>query len=148
MKAIELLLRLAKIREDQAMATARKATGQVHQAEGFQKQVLDYAMDYENQILEGAKTGTSVAFIQDANAFREKLLLSSAEISNQIKGLSMNSDQALKIAMQAKMRSQGLGKLVAKAHLEARRKQARSEINQMEDNYLARLHGRSGTENA
>jgi flagellar biosynthesis chaperone FliJ len=74
-------------------------------------------MDYENQILEGAKTGTSVAFIQDANAFREKLLLSSAEISNQIKGLSMNSDQALKIAMQAKMRSQGLGKLVAKAHL-------------------------------
>jgi flagellar biosynthesis chaperone FliJ len=141
MKAIELLLRLAKIREDQAMAKARKATGQVHQAEGFQKQVLDYAMDYENQILEGAKTGTSVAFIQDANAFREKLLLSSAEISNQIKGLSMNSDQA-------KMRSQGLGKLVAKAHLEARRKQARSETNQMEDNYLARLHGRSGTENA
>jgi flagellar biosynthesis chaperone FliJ len=148
MKAIELLLRLAKIREDQAMAKARKATGQVHQAEGFQKQVLDYAMDYENQILEGAKTGTSVAFIQDANAFREKLLLSSAEISNQIKGLSMNSEQALKIAMQAKMRSQGLGKLVAKAHLEARRKQARSETNQMEDNYLARLHGRSGTENA
>ena len=130
------------------MAKARKATGQGHQAEGFQKQVLDYAMDYENQILEGAKTGTSVAFIQDANAFREKLLLSSAEISNQIKGLSMNSDQALKIAMQAKMRSQALGKLVAKAHLEARRKQARSETNQMEDNYLARLHGRSGTENA
>ena len=148
MKAIELLLRLAKIREDQAMAKARKATGQVHQAEGFQKQVLDYAMDYENQILEGAKTGTSVAFIQDANAFREKLLLSSGEITNQIKGLSMNSEQALKIAMQAKMRSQGLGKLVAKAHLEARRKQARSEINQMEDNYIARLHGHSGTENA
>jgi hypothetical protein len=46
------------------------------------------------------------------------------------------------------MRSQGLGKLVAKAHLEARRKQARFETNQMEDSYLARLHGRSGTENA
>ncbi len=148
MKAIELFWRLANIGVDQALDKALKATGQVHQAEGFQKQVLDYAMDYENQILEGAKIGTSVAFIQDANAFREKLLLSSAEISNQIKGLSMNSDQALKIAMQAKMRSQGLGKLVAKAHLEARRKQARSEINQMEDNYLARLHGRSGTENA
>ncbi len=98
--------------------------------------------------MEGAKTGTTVAFIQDANAFREKLLLSSAEITNQIKGLSMNSEQALKIAVQAKMRSQGLGKLVAKAHLEARRKQARSEINQMEDNYIARLHGHSGTENA
>jgi len=148
MKPIELLLRLAKIREDQAMANARRATGQVNQAQGFQKQVLDYAKDYENQIMEGAKTGTTVAFIQDANAFREKLLLSSAEITNQIKGLSMNSEQALKIAVQAKMRSQGLGKLVAKAHLEARRKQTRSEINQMEDNYIARLHGNSGTENA
>jgi flagellar biosynthesis chaperone FliJ len=109
---------------------------------------LDYAKDYENQIMEGAKTGTSVAFMQDANAFREKLLLSSAEISNQIKGLSIGSEQALKIAMQAKMRSQGLGKLVAKAHLEARRKLARSELNQMEDNYIARLNRHSGTENA
>ena len=41
MKPIELLLRLAKIREDQAMANARRATGQVNQAQGFQKQVLD-----------------------------------------------------------------------------------------------------------
>jgi len=59
MKPIELLLRLAKIREDQAMANARRATGQVNQAQGFQKQVLDYAKDYENQIMEGAKTGTT-----------------------------------------------------------------------------------------
>jgi hypothetical protein len=44
--------------------------------------------------------------------------------------------------------SQGLGKLVAKAHLEARRKLARSELNQMEDNYIARLNRHSGTENA
>jgi hypothetical protein len=91
MNTLELLLRLAKIREDQAMANARRATGQVNQAQGFQRQVLDYAKDYENQIMEGAKTGTSVAFIQDANAFREKLLLSSSEITHQIKGLSVNS---------------------------------------------------------
>jgi len=148
MKPIELLLRLAKIREDQAMANARRASGQVNQAQGFHKQVLDYAKDYENQILEGAKSGTSVAFIQDANAFREKLLLSSAEISNQIKDLSMSSEQALKLAMQAKMLSQGLVKLFAKAHLETLRKLARSELNQMEENYIARLNRHSGTENA
>ena len=109
---------------------------------------LDYAKDYENQIMEGTKTGTSVAFIQDANAFREKLLLSSAEISNQIKGLSVNSEQALKVAMQAKLRSQGLGKLVAKAHLEARKKLARAELAQLEDGYMARFNRNSGTENA
>jgi len=39
MKPIELLLRLAKIREDQAMANARRATGQLNQAESFQKKV-------------------------------------------------------------------------------------------------------------
>jgi len=37
------------------MANARRATGQVNQAQGFQRQVLDYAKDYENQIMEGAK---------------------------------------------------------------------------------------------
>jgi flagellar export protein FliJ len=148
MKPIELLLRLAKIREDQAITNLRKASGKVSQAQDFQSQVLDYAKDYENQILEGARTGTSVAFIQDANAFREKLLLSSGEISNQIKGLSINFEQAFKIAMQAKMRSQGLSKLVAKAHLEARRKQEQSELKLLEDYYIAQPHGNSGTENA
>ena len=130
------------------MANARRATGQVHQAQGFQRQVLDYAKDYENQILEGAKKGTSVAFIQDANAFREKLLLSSQEMNQQIKGLSSHSEQALEVAMQAKLRAQGLGKLVAKAHLEARKKLARAELSQLEDNYASRIGRNSGTENA
>jgi len=98
--------------------------------------------------LEGGKTGTTVAFIQDANAFREKLLLSSGEMSNKIKGLSTGSEQAFKVAMQAKMRSQGLGKLVAKADQETRKKKSRSELNQLEDNYVARLYRQSGTENA
>ena len=77
-----------------------------------------------------------------------KIYLVGVAVRDQIKGLSIGSEQALKIAMQAKMRSQGLGKLVAKAHLEARRKLARSELNQMEDNYIARLNRHSGTENA
>ena len=114
MNPLELLLRLAKIREDQAMARARRATGQVNQAQALQNQVLEYAKDYENQIMNGAKTGISVAFAQDANAFREKLIHSSIEMTSQINGLSIGSTQALKQAMQAKMRSQGLGKLVAK----------------------------------
>ena len=127
---------------DQYLAAKKLAT---HAAET--PTVFSGAMYKDVWYAPGGKSWAA-QFIQDANAFREKLLLSSAEITNQIKGLSMNSEQALKIAMQAKMRSQGLGKLVAKAHLEARRKQARSEINQMEDNYIARLHGHSGTENA
>ena len=94
MNPLELLLRLAKIREDQAMARARRATGQVNQAQTLQNQVLEYAKDYENQIMNGAKTGISVAFAQDANAFREKLIHSSIEMTSQINGLSIGSTQA------------------------------------------------------
>ena len=148
MNPLELLLRLAKIREDQAMARARRATGQVNQAQALQNQVLEYAKDYENQIMNGAKTGISVAFAQDANAFREKLIHSSIEMTSQINGLSIGSTQALKQAMQAKMRSQGLGKLVAKAHLQARKKLDRAQINELEDNYAARYSVNIGTENA
>jgi len=148
MNPLELLLRLAKIREDQAMARARRATGQVNQAQTLQNQVLEYAKDYENQIMNGAKTGISVAFAQDANAFREKLIHSSIEMTSQIDGLSIGSTQALKQAMQAKMRSQGLGKLVAKAHLQARKKLDRAQMNELEDSYAARHSVNIGTENA
>ena len=148
MKSIELLFRLAKIREDQAMARARRVTGQMNQTAQFKQQVLEYAKDYENQILDGAKKGTSIAFIQDANAFREKLLLSSVQMDPQIEGLNRASDQALQEAAQARMRTKGLGKLVGKAAREIRKKQERSEINQFEDSYVARLSLNTGTKDA
>ena len=148
MKSIELLFRLAKIREDQAMARARRVTGQMNQTAQFKQQVLEYAKDYENQILDGAKKGTSIAFIQDANAFREKLLLSSVQMDPQIEGLNRASDRALQEAAQARMRTKGLGKLVDKAAREIRKKQERSEINQFEDSYVARLSLNTGTKDA
>jgi flagellar biosynthesis chaperone FliJ len=88
MNAIELLHRLAKIREDQAMARAKRVASQVNQQKAFKDQVLDYAKDYETQLLAGGKGGSSVAFIQDANAFREKLLHSAIEMDGQIQGMA------------------------------------------------------------
>jgi len=148
MKTLELLFRLAKIREDQAMARARRATGQMNQTTQFKSQVLEYAKDYENQILEGGAKGVSVAFIQDANAFREKLLLSAQQMDSQIAGLNRASEQTLRDASQARMRTKGLGKLVDKATKEARKKQERSELNQFEDNYVARLSLNYGTKDS
>jgi len=148
MKPIELLLRLAKIREDQAMARAKRASGQVNQTIAFKEQVLEYAQDYENQMLEGGKTGIPVAFIQDANAFREKLIQSAVEMDGQIQGLTKASENTLKTATQARMRTLGLTKLVDKMHREVRKKQAKAEINQFEDNYAARMNIQSGTKDA
>jgi flagellar export protein FliJ len=148
MKPIELLLRLAKIREDQAMARAKRASGQVNQTIAFKEQVLEYAQDYENQMLEGGKTGITVAFIQDANAFREKLIQSAVEMDGQIQGLTKASENTLKTATQARMRTLGLTKLVDKMHREVRKKQAKAEMNQFEDNYAARMNIQSGTKDA
>jgi flagellar biosynthesis chaperone FliJ len=148
MKPIELLLRLAKIREDQAMARAKMASGQVNQTIAFKDQVLDYAKDYENQVLDGGKTGITVAFIQDANAFREKLIQSAVEMDGQIQGLTKASENTLKTATQARMRTLGLTKLVDKMHRENRIKRAKTEMNQFEDNYAARMILQSGTKDA
>jgi len=148
MKPIELLLRLAKIREDQAMARAKMASGQVNQTIAFKDQVLEYARDYENQVLDGGKTGITVAFIQDANAFREKLIQSAVEMDGQIQGLTKASENTLKTATQARMRTLGLTKLVDKMHRENRIKRAKTEMNQFEDNYAARMILQSGTKDA
>lgn len=148
MKPIELLLRLAKIREDQAMARAKRASGQVNQTIAFKDQVLEYAKDYENQMLDGGKTGITVAFIQDANAFREKLIQSAVEMDGQIHGLTKASENTLKNATQARMRTLGLTKLVDKMNHETRKKRAKAEMNQFEDNYAARMNLQTGTKDA
>ena len=148
MSAIELLLRLAKIREDQAMARAKRATGQINQTKAFQNQVLEYAKEYEAQMIPDGNQSVSIAFIQDANAFREKLIQSSIEMDGQIQGLSRASEDTLKTANQARMRTRGLTKLVDKMKLEARKKKAKAELNQFEDNYAARASANSGTKDA
>jgi flagellar biosynthesis chaperone FliJ len=148
MNAIELLHRLAKIREDQARARAKRVASQVNQQKAFKDQVLDYAKDYEAQLLAGGKGGSSVAFIQDANAFREKLLHSAIEMDGQIQGMTKASEETLKVATLARMRTRGLSKLVDKMHLEAKRKQAKAELSQFEDNFSARLSFKSGTKDA
>jgi flagellar biosynthesis chaperone FliJ len=148
MSAIELLLRLAKIREDQAMARAKRVAGQVNQTKAFKNQVLDYAKEYEDQMLAAANETLSVAFMQDANAFREKLIQSAVDMDGQILGLSRASEDTLAVATQARMRTRGLTKLVDKKRLEARKKKAKAEMNQFEDNYAARLSVNSGTKDA
>ena len=89
-----------------------------------------------------------IAFIQDVNAFREKLIQSSVEMDSQIRGLTRASEETLMTATQARMRTRGLTKLVEKKRHEARLKKAKAEMNQFEDNYAGRLSANSGTKDA
>ena len=148
MSAIELLLRLAKIREDQAMARAKRAAGQVNQTKAFKNQVLEYAKEYEGQMLAASSQSLPIAFIQDINSFREKLIQSSVEMDSQIHGLAKASEETLMTATQARMRTRGLTKLVEKKRHEARQKKAKAEMNQFEDSLAGRLNMNSGTKDA
>ena len=148
MKAIKLLLRLAKIKEDQAMARARRVTAQANETLQFQEQVIAYAKDYERQILEGGKSGTKVAFIQDSDAFRAKLLESSRAMDRQVRDLQNGSKGVLEEAMKAKMKSEGLTKLVQKEEQKEQKKIERAQEIQFEDLLSARTSIHSGTKNA
>jgi flagellar biosynthesis chaperone FliJ len=148
MKAIHLLLKIAKIKEDIAMAKARKVAQQAADTLRFQGQVISYAKEYENQILEGGKAGTKVAFIQDADAFRAKLLESSRAMDKQVNDLQVGSKAILEDAMKAKMKSEGLSKLVDKDVKNEQKKREKSEEILFEDLLASRSGAQTGTKNA
>ena len=148
MKAIHLLLKIAKIKEDIAMAKAREVAKQAADTLKFQGQVMNYAKEYENQILEGGKIGTKVAFLQDADAFRAKLLESSRAMDKQVNDLQLGSKSIMEEAMKAKMKSEGLSKLVEKDARNEQKKKEKSEEIQFEDLLSARSSSQTGTKNA
>ena len=148
MKALHLLLKIAKIKEDQAMARARRVTAQANETLKFQEQVISYAKDYEQQILDGGKAGTRVAFIQDSDAFRAKLLESSRAMDRQVRNLQIDSKNILEDAMRAKMKSEGLSKLVNKLNQKEQQKKDKAQEAQFEDLMAARASTNSGTKDA
>jgi len=148
MKALYLLLKVAKIKEDQAMARARKIAKEAADSLRFQGQVIDYAKDYEKQILDGGQAGTKVAFIQDADAFRAKLLDSAKAMDRQVKDLQFGAKSILDDAIKAKMRAEGLEKLAEKEKKKEEKKRERAEEIQFEDILAARAGVKSGTKNA
>jgi flagellar biosynthesis chaperone FliJ len=148
MKALYLLLKIAKIKEDQAMARARKIAKEAADSLRFQGQVIDYAKDYEKQILDGGKAGTKVAFIQDADAFRTKLLESAKAMDKQVKDLQYGAKSILDEAIKAKMRAEGLEKLANKEKKKEEKKRDKAEEAQFEDLLAARASINSGMKDA
>jgi acetyl-CoA carboxylase carboxyltransferase component len=86
-----------------------------------------------------SSSGTTVAMMQDAMAFRTRLLdgaseqaLASAELNRQLK-------QANALAMAARMKSKGLDDAVARRKQAALREQEESEAQEIEESISARL---------
>ncbi|MFZ9140115.1 MAG: hypothetical protein ACO21C_01455 [Burkholderiaceae bacterium] len=138
-KALQTMARLAKVKQDVAMAKAKRLASQVAKAKDLQDQVIGFAGEYGNMAMEQGLSGTSVAMMQDALAFRTRLLdgaseqaLASAELNRQLK-------QANALAMAARMKSKGLDDAVARRKQAAQREQEESEAQEIEESISARL---------
>ncbi len=138
-KALQTMARLAKVRQDVAMAKAKRLASQVSKARDLQDQVIGFAGEYGNMAMEQGLTGSTVAMMQDALAFRTRLLdgaseqaLASAELNRQLK-------QANAAAMAARMKSRGLEDAVARRKQVALREQEESEAQEIEESISARL---------
>ncbi len=138
-KALQTMARLAKVKQDVAMAKAKRLATQVAKAKDLQDQVIGFAGEYGNMAMEQGLSGTSVAMMQDALAFRTRLLdgaseqaLASAELNRQLK-------QANALAMAARMKSKGLDDAVARRKQAALREQEESEAQEIEESISARL---------
>jgi flagellar biosynthesis chaperone FliJ len=138
-KALQTMARLAKVKQDVAMAKAKRLASQVAKAKDLQDQVIGFAGEYGTMAMEQGLSGTSVAMMQDALAFRTRLLdgaseqaLASAELNRQLK-------QANALAMAARMKSKGLDDAVARRKQVALREQEESEAQEIEESISARL---------
>ncbi len=146
--ALKLLHKIAKIREDQTISQFKKYNAQLQQAEDFNRQITTYVHEYERQMVETAKQGATVAYLQDSTSFRNKLTSGAQEQQQQIDGLSFATQQAKAQAIDAKLKADGIQKVLDKKDAESKKRRMAIERSELEDGYAARRKGGSGTEDA
>lgn len=146
--ALKLLHKIAKIREDQTISQFKKYNTQLQQAESFNQQITTYVHEYERQMVETAKQGTTVGYLQDSTAFRNKLTSGAQEQQQQIDGLNFATQQAKAQAIDAKLKAQGIQKVLDKKEAETKKRRLAIERSELEDGFAARRIGGSGTEDA
>jgi flagellar export protein FliJ len=147
-KALKLLHRIAKIREEQSVSQFKKFNAQLQQAEEFNHQIANYVQEYEQQMVETAKQGATVAYLQDSTSFRNKLTTGAKEQQQQIEGLSYATQQARDQAIDAKLKAQGIQKVLVKKHAETIKRRLAVERSELDDAFAARHLGGSGTKDA
>jgi hypothetical protein len=128
-------------------------------AAGFASEYATAVNTWTNAIQAGGGAAVAEARVQDViqrwEGFVQNLQNSSdivtsneSAMDKQIADLRITSKITLEEAMRAKMKSQGLAKLVAKAELVEQQKRDKAEENQFEDILAARTRIHSGTKDA
>jgi len=140
-EALEIILGFAKRREEQNVLQLKKLSNELRKSQAFNDQVVSYIHEYEGQMVEVATKGTSVAYLQDSTAFRNRLHAGAIEQGQQIAGLDKATTQAKELAVEAKLRVQGIEKVLARKRQELLALRAKAEQKEQEDNLNSRLGG-------
>lgn len=132
------MARLAKVRQDMAMAKARRIASEFAKAKDLNEQVIQYADEYGDAAMQMGQQGISVALLRDTMAFRSKLLAGAKEQELASAHLHRELQNANKAALAAKMKSQGLDRAVARRKKEAQQEEQQAEWQEIEDAFSHR----------
>ena len=137
--ALKLFLKISKIREERAQAQFKKLNFELQKSEQFSQQVSDYVKEYGEQMIQTAQQGVQVAFLQDSNAFRNRLENGVNEQKQQIIGMKHATEQSKAFAVAAQVKVKAIEKVVKRKKTEFQQIQEGKENKVLEDSLVARL---------
>jgi len=132
------MARLAKVRQDTAMAKARRLASEFAKAKDLNEQVIQYADQYGEAAVRVAQQGVSVAMLRDTMAFRVRLLAGAKDQELANADLFKRFQEANRDALSAKLKSQGLDRAMERRKREAEREAEQSEWQEIEDGFSHR----------
>jgi len=137
-RAIKAMARLAKVRQDMAMAKAKRLASEYAKNKDLNEQVIQYAREYGDAAMKVGGQGISVAMLNDTMAFRGKLLASAKEQELATAHMHRQVQEANRAALAAKMKSQGLDRALARRKKEAEQAEQQAEWQDIEDAFSHR----------
>jgi len=138
-EALKLFLKISKIREERAQAQFKKLNFELKKSEQFSQQVSDYVKEYGEQMIQTAEQGVQVAFLQDSNAFRNRLENGVNEQKQQIVGMKHATEQSKEFAIASQLKVQAIEKVLKRKNAEFAHSNEVKENKVLEDGLVARI---------
>jgi flagellar export protein FliJ len=138
-ESLKLFLKISKIREERAQAQFKKLNFELQKSEQFSQQVSDYVKEYGEQMIQTAQQGVQVAFLQDSNAFRNRLENGVNEQKQQIVGMKHATEQSKAFAVAAQVKVKAIEKVIKRKDTEFQQVQEGKENKVLEDSLVSRL---------
>ena len=138
-EALKLFLKISKIREERAQAQFKKLNLELKKSEQFSQQVSDYVKEYGEQMIQTAQQGVQVAFLQDSNAFRNRLEIGVNEQKQQIVGMKNATEQSKAHALATQLKVQAIEKVLKRKNSEFQQSREIKENKVLEDSLVSRI---------